>query len=145
MARRKTKTKRRRSYRRGRISGIANFGDGALLKIAGAVAGKMLSDVVAKQLPESGFKKWAVAATPVAGYFITKMVSKNAMAKQLADGMLIIGGYQVARETGVVSGIMNDYDRRFVALGPTFQNPRGVVAGTMKDGMSSARAAAMLS
>lgn len=144
MARRKKHTtKRRRSHRRGRLGSIANIGGGALVKVAGAVAGKYLSDFVSGMLPENNMKKWIAAATPIAGAIVTNMVSKAPLAKGLADGMLVIGGYQIIRETGVIKGVMDGYDRRFVALGPSFQNQRGVVAGT-SSGYSPARSAAML-
>lgn len=131
MARRKKASyKRRRSSRR--LGALGKIGSGVLFKVAGAVAGKLLSNVVEKQLPESGFKKWAVSATPIAGGFITGMVSKQSWAKDLADGMFIIGGVQLVQQTGAIGAFADDmesYNRNFVALGPTYQNPRGVVAG----------------
>lgn len=129
MARRKKQRKVSRRRRRGSLGAITALGGGALLKIAGAVAGKVLTNVVEKQLPESGWKKWAAAATPIVGAIATNMISKNATAKQLAEGMMIIGGVQLVQETGAIGFVLDPYERNFVALGPTYQNPRGVVAG----------------
>lgn len=128
MARRKNRKVSRRR-RRGSLGAISKLGGGALLKIAGAVAGKVLTNVIDKQLPESSWKKWATAATPIVGAIATNMLSKNATAKQLAEGMMIIGGVQLVQETGAIGFILDPYERNFVALGPTYQNPRGVVAG----------------
>lgn len=130
MARRKKAHRRQRSRRK--LSGLGKIGAGALVKIAGAVAGKVLTNVVDKQLPESGFKKWVVSATPIAGGLITGMISKQSWAKDLADGMYIVGGLQLVQQTGAIGALVDDdtsYNRNFVALGPTYQNPRGVVAG----------------
>lgn len=140
MARRKSRRKVSRR-RRGSLGAIAKIGGGALLKIAGAVAGKVLTNVVDKQLPESGYKKWVAAATPIIGAFATNMISKNATAKQLAEGMMIIGGVQLVQQSGALGAF--DYDRGFVALGPSFQNPRGVVAG-VSDYTLTAEQAALL-
>lgn len=141
MARKKkASTKRRRSSRR-RLGALGKIGSGVLFKVAGAVAGKLLTNIVDKQLPESGFKKWAVSATPIAGGFITGMVSKQSWAKDLADGMFIIGGVQLVQQTGAIGALADDmeqYNRNFVALGPTYQNPRGVVAGIGEMDLSTA-------
>lgn len=139
MARRKKASKRHRSRRR--LGGLGKIGTGALIKVAGAVAGKVLTNVLDKQLPESGYKKWLVSATPIAGGFLTGMLSKQAWAKDLADGMYIIGGVQLIQQSGAIGALADDetsYNRNFVALGPTYQNPRGVVAGIGELDLSTA-------
>ena len=138
MARRKKASKRHRSRR---LGGLGKIGTGALIKVAGAVAGKVLTNVLDKQLPESGYKKWLVSATPIAGGFLTGMISKQSWAKDLADGMYIIGGVQLIQQSGAIGALADDetsYNRNFVALGPTYQNPRGVVAGIGELDLSTA-------
>lgn len=133
MARRKKAPKRRRSSRRlGAIGKI--LPTGALYQVAGAVAGKVLTNVVGKQLGNTGLpetaKKWLTAATPIIGGIVTGMISKGQMAKDLAAGMYVIGGVQLVSESGAIGALDDvDYNRNFVALAPTNQNPRGVVAG----------------
>lgn len=131
MARRKKA--RKTSRRRRSIGALGKMGGGVLLKVAGAVAGKVLSNVLDKQIGASMTgRSYLVAGAPVAAGLILPMVSKNATIKALAEGMLVIGAVQLVKETGAIGAIMDDdtsYNRNFVALGPTNQNPRGVVAG----------------
>lgn len=131
MARRKKARKTNR--RRRSIGALGKMGGGVLLKVAGAVAGKVLSNVLDKQIGASMTgRSYLVAGAPVAAGLILPMVSKNATIKALAEGMLVIGAVQLVKETGAIGAIMDDdssYNRNFVALGPTNQNPRGVVAG----------------
>lgn len=143
MARRKQARSRRRSSRRRRLGALGKIGAGVLYKVAGAVAGKVLTNVLDKQLPESGYKKWLVSATPIAGGFLTSMISKAPMAKDLAEGMFVIGGVQLLQQSGALGalnygGSMEAYNRNFVALGPSFQNQRGVVAGLSELDLSKA-------
>ena len=141
MARRK---KARKTTRRRRsIGALGAMGGGVLLKVAGAVAGKVLSNVLDKQLGASMTgRSYLVAGAPAVAGFVLPMVSKNATVKALAEGMLIIGAVQLVKETGAIGNIMEDdssYNRNFVALGPSNQNPRGVVAGI--SGLSLEKAA----
>lgn len=126
---RKTHHRRRKS-----MSGLGKLGGGALLKIAGAVAGKFLSNTVDGMVgPGMSGRKFIVAGAPIVAGIVLPMVSKSATVKSLAEGMLIIGGVQLVQSTGYLAGIgvadETPYQRNFVALGPTFQNQRGVVAG----------------
>ena len=126
MARRKQARRRHRSSRR-RLGALGKIGGAVLYKVAGAVAGKVLTNVLEKQLPESNYKKWLVSATPIAGGFLTSMISKAPLAKDLAEGMFVIGGVQLLQQTGAIGamnygGSMESYNRNFVALGPSFQN-----------------------
>lgn len=126
---RKTHHRRRRS-----MSGLGKMGSGALVKIAGAVAGKVVANYLDGMLgADMAGRKYIVAGAPVAAGLLLPMVSKSATVKGLAEGMLIYGGVALAQSTGVLKGIgvadETPYQRNFVALGPTFQNQRGVVAG----------------
>ena len=78
-------------------------------------------------------KTYISAAVPVAVGLVLPKIIKNPMVKNLSTGMLVIGGVKLVQSTGVISGI---YSPAMVALGPSVQNTRGVVAG-----MSTRRAA----
>ena len=146
MARRKHAKKH--SRRRRKISGIGAAGTGILVKVGGAVLGNLVSNQVSKMYSGAG-SDYVAAAAPIAGGILTSMLLKGATGKGLAEGMYIAGGIKLASKiSGGRLGAMSDdvsYNRNFVALGPTFQNPRGVVAGITQGGKLDTRKAALLS
>lgn len=146
MARRKHAKKH--SRRRSKISGIGAAGTGILVKVGGAVLGNLVSNQVSKMYSGAG-SDYVAAAAPIAGGILTSMLLKGATGKGLAEGMYIAGGIKLASKiSGGRLGAMSDdvsYNRNFVALGPTFQNPRGVVAGITQGGKLDTRKAALLS
>lgn len=146
MARRKHAKKH--SRRRRKISGIGAAGTGILVKVGGAVLGNLVSNQVSKMYSGAG-SDYVAAAAPIAGGILTSMLLKGATGKGLAEGMYIAGGIKLASKIsgGRLGAMSNDvsYNRNFVALGPTFQNPRGVVAGITQGGKLDTRKAALLS
>lgn len=146
MARRKHAKKH--SRRRRKISGIGAAGTGILVKVGGAVLGNLVSNQVSKMYSGAG-SDYVAAAAPIAGGILTSMLLKGATGKGLAEGMYIAGGIKLASKiSGGRLGAMSydvSYNRNFVALGPTFQNPRGVVAGITQGGKLDTRKAALLS
>ena len=146
MARRKKHAKHSRRRHR-RISGIGAAGTGILVKIGGAVVGNLLANQVAKMYTGAG-SDYVAAASPIAGGILTSMLLKGATGKGLAEGMYIAGGLKLGAKLapGVLGGMDDNisYNRNFVALGPSFQNPRGVVAGITSEGKLSTKRAAVL-
>ena len=146
MARRKHHAKRKHSRRR-KISGIGAGTTGILVKVGGAVLGNLVSNQVAKMYTGAG-SDYVAAAAPIAGGILTSMLIKGATGKGLAEGMYIAGGIKLASKvSGGALGAMDDlsYNRNFVALAPSFQNPRGVVAGITTDRKMDLKRAALLS
>ncbi len=142
MARRKRHTKkvshRKHSKKRG-MHGISGMITDSLLTIGGGILGQYASSFATSQLSKSTMseknKAYIAAAVPVAVGLALPKIIKSPMAKNIGTGMLVIGGVKLAQSTGVISGI---YSPAMVALGPSVQNTRGVVAGL------STRKAAMI-
>ena len=53
------------------------------------------------------------------------------MGKALGTGMIAVGGLELVQSTGVLSGfpVIAGYKKSYMALAPTSQNTRGVIAG----------------
>lgn len=147
MARKKHYAKTKHSRRR-KISGIGAGTSGILVKVGGAVLGNLVSNQVAKMYTGAG-SDYVAAAAPIAGGILTSMLLKGATGKGLAEGMYIAGGIKLASKVsgGALGALMDDnsYNRNFVALAPSFQNPRGVVAGITTDRKMDLKRAALLS
>ena len=119
------------------MHGVGGMITDSLLTIGGGILGQYASSFASTQLSKSSMseknKAYISAAVPVAVGLVLPKIIKNPMVKNLSTGMLVIGGVKLVQSTGVISGI---YSPAMVALGPSVQNTRGVVAG-----MSTRRAA----
>lgn len=139
MARRKKLTKkisrRRKSRKMGAVgaSGITS----ALFTIVGGVAARFVSNTINGTNLDASYKGYVAAAAPIAvGLFLPKFI-KNDMGKALGTGMIAVGGLGLVQSTGVLKGIdgMDDMMpviagyNNYMALAPTTQNSRGVIAG----------------
>jgi hypothetical protein len=56
------------------------------------------------------------------------------MGKALGTGMIAVGGLELVQSTGVLAGmsgfpVIAGYGKRYMALAPSMQNTRGVIAG----------------
>jgi len=136
MARRKRHAKKvhhRKHTRKRSMHGIGGMITDSLLTIGGGIIGKYASSFATDQLSKSTMseknKSYIAAAIPVAVGLILPKVVKSPMAQHIGTGMLVIGGVQLAQSAGVISGMYNYTPMATVALGPSYQNTRGVVAG----------------
>jgi hypothetical protein len=139
MARRKHHKKhtshRRRHRKMGAIGGGVTQG---LTVIAGAVAGKFVSDMLGKQkfVTDSSYGKYIANGVPlVAGYLLPKFIKSN-VGQGLGLGMVAAGGIGLASDFGLVSSTISG-----IGLAPTAFNPRGAIAGYR--GLTTDRAAIM--
>lgn len=134
---RKAKKVSHRKTRKRSMHGVGGMITDSLLTIGGGIIGQYASGLAATLLSKSSMseknKTYISAAVPVAVGIVLPKIIKNPMVKNLSTGMLVIGGVKLVQSTGVISGI---YSPAMVALGPSVQNTRGVVAG-----MSTRRAA----
>lgn len=98
MAKHAKKTKRKSSGRRRRVGAMPKLNlQSTALKIGGAIAASKLQQMLAKDPT----KTTMVAISPfvgVAGGLILPMISKSAALKDVADGMLIMGGISVIKK-----------------------------------------------
>lgn len=137
---RKAKKVSHRKTRKRSMSGVGGMITDSLLTIGGGILGKYASGFAATLLNKSSMseknKSYISAGVPVAVGLVLPKIIKNPMVKNLSAGMLVIGGVQLVQSTGVISGMYNYNGMATVALGPSNQNTRGVVAG-----MSTRRAA----
>lgn len=112
-------------------SGITN----ALFTIVGGVAARFVSNTINGTSLDASYKGYVAAAAPIAvGLFLPKFL-KNDMGKALGTGMIAVGGLELVQSTGVLKGIdgmempMIAGYQNYMALAPTNQNTRGVIAG----------------
>ena len=137
MARRKHHTKkvhhRRKSHKRlgaAGKSGITN----ALFTIVGGVAARFVSNTINGTTLDASYKGYVAAAAPIAvGLFLPRFI-KSEMGKALGTGMIAVGGLELVQSTGVLAGVSGfpviaGYKKSYMALAPTTQNTRGVIAG----------------
>jgi hypothetical protein len=103
----------------------------SLTGIAGGILGQIASNFVSKSLSTSTMsastKGYISSLTPVAVGLMLPKVVKSQTGKNLGTGMIIVGGVKLLQSTGIISGIVSPV--KAVALGPSMQNRRGVVAG----------------
>lgn len=128
MARRKHHAKKTHRRHRRSMSGVKSTMTNALATIAGAVAGRVVTNIITKQMASSTMakKEYIAAAAPlVVGLLLPKVV-KSELGKNLSTGMIATGGVQILQASGAIGAIEK---RNFVALGPSDQNRRGIVAG----------------
>jgi hypothetical protein len=138
MARRKKTSKKRVTRRRSKRMGAVNMAGGltsALFTIAGGVAARFVSNTINGTNLDASYKGYVAAAAPIAvGLFLPKFL-KNDMGKALGTGMIAVGGLELVQSTGVLKGIdgmempMIAGYQNYMALAPTNQNTRGVIAG----------------
>lgn len=128
----KTHSKRRKSRKMGAIGkgGIT----GALFTIVGGVAARFVSTTINGTSLSESYKSYVAAAAPIAlGLFLPKLI-KSEIGKNLGTGMIAVGGLELVQSTGVLAGItdfpvISGYKKSYMALAPTVQNTRGVIAG----------------
>lgn len=145
MARRKTHKKKSVGRKRSRRMGAAKTGiTSALFTIVGGVAARFVSNAINGMNLDASYKGYVASAAPIAvGLFLPKFV-KSEMGKSLGNGMIAVGGLGLVQSTGVLSGLPA-IAKRYMALAPTPQNSRGVIAGMdTRSGMDT-RTAAVLS
>jgi hypothetical protein len=144
MAKRKSHHKKHHTRRKKRsMHGVGSMATNALAVIAGGVAAEFLVNTLNGNatLSASSYGKYVSAGAPiVAGVLLPKYI-KSEFGKGLGAGMIAIGGLQLAKGLGVLSGMTNieDYSKK-IALAPTIQNTRGIISG-----MDTKRAAIMAS
>ena len=129
MARRKKTSKKRVSRRRSKRMGAAGSTlTNALFTIAGGVAARFVSNTINGTTLNDSYKKYVASVAPIAvGLFLPKFI-KSDMGKSLGTGMIAVGGLGLVQSTGVLSG-MPVIAKRYMALAPSSQNSRGVIAG----------------
>jgi hypothetical protein len=133
MARRKhyKKAAHHRKHRRKSIHGMGSILTDSLMTIGGGVLGQIASNFATSQLASSTMtaksKSYISALVPVGVGLLLPKVVKSSVGKNIGTGMIVVGGVKLLQSTGVIAGIISPV--RAVALGPSFQNPRGVVAG----------------
>jgi len=131
MARRKKTTKKRTTRRRSKRIGAVGIKGGlssALFTIAGGVAARFVSNTINGTSLSDSYKKYVASAVPIAvGLFLPKFI-KSDIGKSLGNGMIAVGGLGLVQSTGVLSG-MPMIAKRYMGLGPSTSNPRGVIAG----------------
>lgn len=131
MARRKKHTKKAHSRKRSKRMGAAASGmTSALFTIVGGVAARFVSNAINNTSLSDSYKGYVAAAAPiVAGLFLPKVI-KTPMGAALGTGMIAVGGLELVQSTGVLSGfpVIAGY-KKYMALAPTTQNTRGVIAG----------------
>lgn len=137
MARRKKLTKKISRRRKSRKMGAAGASGitSALFTIVGGVAARFVSNTINGTNLDASYKGYVAAAAPIAvGLFLPKFL-KNDMGKSLGTGMIAVGGLELVQSTGVLKGIdgmempMIAGYQNYMALAPTNQNTRGVIAG----------------
>jgi hypothetical protein len=129
MARRKKHLKKTHSRRRSKRMGAAGSTlTNALFTIAGGVAARFVSNTINGTTLNDSYKKYVASVAPIAvGIFLPKFI-KSDMGKALGTGMIAVGGLGLVQSTGVLSG-MPMIAKRYMALAPSSQNSRGVIAG----------------
>jgi hypothetical protein len=108
-------------------SGITN----ALFTIVGGVAARFVSNTINGTTLDASYKGYVAAAAPIAvGLFLPRFI-KSEMGKALGTGMIAVGGLELVQSTGVLAGlpVIAGYKKSYMALAPTTQNTRGVIAG----------------
>jgi len=146
MARRKKHTKkhtthRRRSKKMGAVSMKGGLSS-ALFTIVGGVAARFVSNTINGTSLNDSYKKYVASVAPIAvGLFLPKFI-KSDMGKALGNGMIAVGGLGLVQSTGVLSGLPV-IAKRYMGLGPSTNNSRGIVAGMDNYGMDT-RSAAVL-
>jgi hypothetical protein len=144
MARRKKTVKKRTMGRRSkrRMGAVGSNITNALFTIAGGVAARFVSNTINGTSLDESYKGYVAAAAPIAvGLFLPKFI-KTPMGSALGAGMVAVGGLSLVQSTGVLSG-MPVIARRYMGLGPTTQNTRGVIAGMENYGMDTRQAAVL--
>ena len=133
MARRKKHTKKITRRRKSRKMGAAGSGmTNALFTIVGGVAARFVSNTINGTTLDASYKGYVAAAAPIAvGLFLPRFI-KSDMGKALGTGMIAVGGLELVQSTGVLAGmsmpVIAGY-HRMMALAPSLQNSRGVIAG----------------
>lgn len=131
MARRKKHTKKHATRRRSKRMGAVSMKGGlssALFTIAGGVAARFVSNTINGTTLNDSYKKYVASVAPIAvGLFLPKFI-KSDIGKSIGNGMIAVGGLGLVQSTGVLSG-MPMIAKRYMGLGPTSQNNRGVIAG----------------
>jgi hypothetical protein len=135
MARRKKHTKKVHHRRKSRKMGAAGSGmTNALFTIVGGVAARFVSNTINGTTLDASYKGYVAAAAPIAvGLFLPRFI-KSDMGKALGTGMIAVGGLELVQSTGVLAGmsgfpVIAGYGKRYMALAPSMQNTRGVIAG----------------
>ena len=111
-------------------SGMTN----ALFTIVGGVAARFVSNTINGTTLDASYKGYVAAAAPIAvGLFLPRFI-KSDMGKALGTGMIAVGGLELVQSTGVLAGmsgfpVIAGYGKRYMALAPSLQNTRGVIAG----------------
>jgi hypothetical protein len=135
MARRKKHTKKVTRRRKSRKMGAATSGmTNALFTIVGGVAARFVSNTINGTTLDASYKGYVAAAAPIAvGLFLPRFI-KSDMGKALGTGMIAVGGLELVQSTGVLAGmsgfpVIAGYRKNYMALAPSLQNTRGVIAG----------------
>ena len=106
----------------------------ALFTIVGGVAARFVSNTINGTTLDASYKGYVAAAAPIAvGLFLPRFI-KSDMGKALGTGMIAVGGLELVQSTGVLAGmsgfpVIAGYGKRYMALAPSMQNTRGVIAG----------------
>jgi hypothetical protein len=135
MSRRKKHTKKVTRRRKSRKMGAAGSNmTNALFTIVGGVAARFVSNTINGTTLDASYKGYVAAAAPIAvGLFLPRFI-KSDMGKALGTGMIAVGGLELVQSTGVLAGmsgfpVIAGYGKRYMALAPSMQNTRGVIAG----------------
>ena len=144
MAKRKSHHKKHHTRRKKRsMYGVGSMATNALAVIAGGVAAEFLVNTLNANatLSASSYGKYVSAGAPIIAGIVLPKYMKSEFGKGLGAGMIAIGGLQLAKGLGVVSGMPHiaGYHKR-MALAPSIQNTRGVISG-----MDTKKAAIMAS
>lgn len=145
MARRKHAKKRHHTRRRhskmagigGNLASAAYIAGGAVL--AQVVMQKLISPMVATQ--SSTTQGIINGAAPIALGILTPKFIKGDMGAKLGAGMIAIGGLNLVKTTGLLSGIGNMYSNNPVRNIAGYQ---GASAGTYIAGIDATRTAAIV-
>ena len=115
MARRKHHAKKRHHTKRRRHSAMHGIGGtltSALYLVGGGVIAQYIGNVVSPMLPSSmsaGTKNIVNGAVPIVGGILTQKMIKGDVGAKLAAGMITVGGINLVKATGIISGVGANY------------------------------------
>ena len=116
MARRKSHAKKRHHTKRRRHSAMHGIGGtltSVLYLVGGGVIAQYIGNFVSPMLPatmSAGTKNLVNGAVPIVGGILTQKMIKGDVGAKLAAGMITVGGINLVKATGIISGVgANNY------------------------------------
>lgn len=100
----KRKAKKTTTRRRRRVGAVALNKD-LMIQAAGAIAGKVIGDMIGNKIAPTMDNKIKGAIIAAAGIFAVPMVLKTSIGKGLAIGLAVSGGQKILQGFNIISGV----------------------------------------